>query len=165
MKMENMLRQYFGSGGLYVMMVGDRLIRGVTGENIAGTRHDWMRIENMPLIGEVIDDPGLGTGYQQDFYNLKDAVDLYVQRVSTLEEEGDIEKLRRYKERNRGLARVRPQIRSLNRFMMRWRQRRDAIMNGNLPHARKTELLMNMIEQRNRRLEQMTRLTSRSRMV
>jgi len=165
MKMENMLRQYFGSAGLYAMMVGDRVIRGATGENIAGTRHDWMRIENMPLIGEIIDDPSLGSGYQQDFYNLKDAIDLYAQRVSILEEEGDIDKLRRYKEQNRGLARVRPQIRSLNRYMMKWRERRDAIMNGRLPHHRKVELLENLTEQRNRRLEQMTNITTRSRMA
>ena len=165
MKMENMLRQYFGSAGLYAMMIGDRVIRGATGENIAGTRHDWMRIENMPLIGEIIDDPSLGSGYQQDFYDLKDAIDLYAQRVRILEEEGDIDKLRRYKEQNRGLARVRPQIRSLNRYMMKWRERRDAIMNGRLPHHRKVELLENLTEQRNRRLEQMTKITTRSRMA
>jgi len=163
MKLENMIRQYTAYVGILTTMFTDKLIREVTGKNLAGTRHDWSRPENWPVLGDIIDEKGGGRGYLEDYQKLDDAVKLYLRKVRILQEEGDREKLLEYMDENRGLARIHPQMLALGRYMTKWRERRDFIMDSNLPHERKAELLDQHVENQNKRLSIISRLRVRSR--
>ena len=163
MKLENMIRQYTAYVGILTTMFTDKLIREVTGKTTAGTRHDWSRPENWPVLGDIIDEKGGGRGYLEDYQKLDDAVSLYVRKVGILQEEGDREGLLEYMDENRGLARIHPQMLALGRYMRKWRERRDFIMDSNLPHERKAELLEQHVENRNKRLSVISRLRIRSR--
>ena len=86
-----------------------------------------------------------------------------MRKVGILQEEGDREGLLEYMDENRGLARIHPQMLVLGRYMRKWRERRDFIMDSNLPHERKAELLEQHVENRNKRLSVISRLRIRSR--
>tara|TARA_R100001086_G_C11847581_1_gene260560 strand:- start:105 stop:7382 length:7278 start_codon:yes stop_codon:yes gene_type:complete len=164
MKIEYLWRQYFGTMGLYAMLTSDRLIRQVTGENVVGTRYDWgvkslvggHGIENMPMLGDRLDDISTGTGMVNVYYDLEDRIDTAVTLMNKMKEKGDSEGLRKFVEDNRALLRYKSQIRSLGRYLDSWRERRDRLLRSNIDDDRKREMMDRLNEQRAKRLSQVT---------
>ena len=164
MKIEYLWRQYFGTMGLYTMLTADRLIRQVTGENVVGTRYDWgvkslvggHGIENMPMLGDRLDDISTGTGMVNVYYDLEDRIDTAVTLMNKMKEKGDSEGLRKFVQDNRALLRYKSQIRSLGRYLDSWRERRDRLLRSNIDEDRKREMMDRLNEQRAKRLSQIT---------
>ena len=66
----------------------------------------------------------MGGGLQQQFYELREESNRYIQTVNKLKKDGRIDDLRAYMQNNAGVARTRPQILALDRYMSNWRTRR-----------------------------------------
>lgn len=165
MKMENMIRSYFGQAGLYAMLVSDRMIREFTGQNMVGTRYDWAPsslltgegIENFPVIGDVVGDWRMGRGNVDKFYELKDEVDIYVSVVNKLRREGSPEEVQKWIADNVNTRNYRSKVNAFGTYMQRWRQRRDNLLRSDwISDDRKRELLFDMIEERDRILDNLT---------
>jgi len=161
-KMEYLIRQYTGYAGLYSMMVGDRIIREATGQNIVGTRYDWgpssllngQGIENFPVLGDVIGDWREGNASTEKFYELKDEMDIYVRVVNKLQSENRVEDLRKFQEDNAGLRKYRTKVRAYESYMKRWRERRDMVlMSDRFTDEQKRKILYDMIEEKDRALD------------
>jgi hypothetical protein len=165
MKMENMLRGYFGQAWTYAMLVMDRIAREYTGKNIVGTRYDWAPsslltgegIENFPVIGDVIGDFRQGRGNVDKFYELKDEVDIYVSVLNKLVREGSPEDVQKWIEDNIDTHNMRGKVRSFGTYMDKWRERRDRLLRSDwMSDDRKRELLFEMIEERDGVLDGLT---------
>jgi len=161
-KMEYLIRQYTGYAGLYSMMVGDRIIREATGQNIVGTRYDWgpssllngQGIENFPILGDVIGDWREGNASTEKFYELKDEMDIYVRVVNKLQSENRLDEVRKFQEDNAGLRTYRSKVRAYESYMKRWRERRDRLlMSDRFTDEQKRKMLYDMIEEKDRALD------------
>ena len=152
MKMEFLLRQYFGQAATYGMFALDRTGREITGKNTVGTRYEGM--DNFPVIGEFIDDTRKGRRSQETFYDLKDEMDVYTQMVNTLSQQNDPKKLQEYMEKHANLAQYKSIIASYNRYMVKWRTARDNLLkNPNIGDAEKRRILLSMMEERQKTLK------------
>jgi len=169
MKLEYMIRQYFGQAGLYAMLASDRIIREYTGKNIVGTRYDWSPsslltgegIENFPIIGDVLTDSRQGRANTDKFYELKDEVDAYVSVVNKLRKEGSPEEVQKWVEDNVDTQRYSSKMRRFGRYMVKWRQRRDRLLGSDwMSDDRKRELLFDLIEERNEVLDGLTSVSA-----
>jgi hypothetical protein len=165
MKMEYMIRQYFGQAGMYAMLVTDRIAREYTGKNIVGTRYDWAPsslltgegIENVPIIGDVIVDSRQGRRDVDEFYELKDQVDIYVSVLNKLIREGSREEAQEWIEDNIDTHNYRKKVRSFGNYMNKWRKRRDKLLQSDwMSDDHKRELLFEMIEERDEVLDRLT---------
>jgi hypothetical protein len=165
MKMEYMIRQYFGQAGLYAMLVSDRIAREYTGKNIVGTRYDWAPsslltgegIENIPIIGDVISDRRMGRGDVDKFYELKDEVDIYVSVLNKLIREGSQEDVQKWIDDNIDTRNYRDKVNSFSTYMDRWRERKNRLLQSDwIPDDRKRELLFELIEERDEILDDLT---------
>ena len=165
MKMENMLRGYFGQAWTYSMLVTDRIAREYTGENIVGTRYDWAPsslltgegIENFPVIGGVVEDWRMGRGDVDKFYELKDEVDIYVSVLNKLRREGSPEEVQKWIDDNISTRNYRNKVNSFGTYMDKWRDRRNRLLRSNwMTDDRKRELLFELIEERDRVLDGLT---------
>jgi len=146
MKMEYMLRQYFGTMGGYVTTVADRIARlGIVpsvpfdpltnwseAESIVGTSvdFDWKSlvggpgVANVPILGDLLTDPRTRAGRQQQFYELVQELDQVVGTLNSITERDLIEGVN-YADKHRELLTKKGQIRSMERQMKAWRERRD----------------------------------------
>ena len=165
MKLENMLRGYFGQAWTYSMLVTDRIAREYTGENIVGTRYDWAPsslltgegIENFPVIGGVVEDWRMGRGDVDKFYELKDEVDIYVSVLNKLRREGSPEEVQKWIDDNISTRNYRNKVNSFGTYMDKWRDRRNRLLRSNwMTDDRKRELLFELIEERDRVLDGLT---------
>ena len=165
MKIEYMIRQYFGNAGMYTMLVSDRITREFTGQNIVGTRYDWAPsslltgegIENFPVIGDIVGDWRAGRSNVDKFYELKEEVDIYVSIVNKLRKEGSPEEVQKWIADNVDTRNYRSKVNAFGTYMQRWRQRRDNLLRSTwITEDRKRELLFDMIEERDRILDDLT---------
>jgi len=165
MKMEYMIRQYFGQAGLYAMLISDRIAREYTGKNIVGTRYDWAPsslltgegLENVPIIGDFIGDWRTGRGNVDKFYELKDEVDIYMTVLNKLAREGSPEEVQKWIEDNIDTHNYRNKVRSFGTYMNKWRERRNKLLRSDwMSDDRKRELLFKMIEERDEVLDNLT---------
>ena len=165
MKMEYLIRQYLGNAGMYMMLGTDRIVRGYTGQNVIGTRYDWTPtslftgegIENVPILGDVIGDWREGTGSVDEFYKLKDEVDVYVSVLNKLGREGSPDEVQDWIDKNIETQNYRAKINSYGRYMTNWRQRRDNILRNEwMADDRKREIISDLIEERERVLDGLT---------
>ena len=146
MKMEYMLRQYFGTMGGYVTTVADRVARmGILptvpfdplmnwseAEGIVGTSvdFDWESliggpgVANVPILGDLLVDPRTRAGRQQQFYELVGELDTVVGTLNSITER-DWKDGFDYEEKHRELLDKKSEIRYMERQMKRWRERRD----------------------------------------
>jgi len=165
MKMEYLIRQYFGYAGMYSMLVTDRITREFTGQNMVGTRYDWAPsslltgegIENVPVISEFVSDWRMGRGQVDKYYDLKEQVDLYVSIVNKLRKEGSYDELRKFMDDNVDTGNWRSKVNAYGAYMDRWRQRRDRLFASDwLTDEQKREILFKMIEERDQVLDGIT---------
>ena len=164
-KMEYMIRQYTGYAGLYSMMVGDRLTREVTGQNIVGTRYDWgpasllngQGIENFPVLGDLLGDGRLGNASVEKFYELQDDVNIYMSVLNKLDKERKPEELQKYLRDNLDVGHYRRKVRAFGKYMTRWRERRDRVLqHPSFTDEQKRSILFDMIEERDAALDGLT---------
>ena len=165
MKMEYLIRSYFGQAGTYAMLAADRVTREVTGKNIVGTRYDWAPsslltgegIENFPIIGDVVGDLRTGRGKVDEFYELKNEVDIYVSILNKLSREGSPEEVQDWIAKNIDTHNYRSKVRAFGRYNTKWGQRRDRLLKSDwMSDDRKRELLFEMIEERDEVLDGLT---------
>jgi len=165
MKIEYMIRQYFGNAGMYTMLVSDRITREFTGQNMVGTRYDWAPsslltgegIENFPVISDVVGDWRTGRGDADKFYKLKEAVDIYVSVLNKLRKEGSPQEVQKWIEDNVDTRNYRNKVSAYGTYMDKWRERRDRLLRSDwMSDDRKRELLFDMIEERDKVLDDLT---------
>lgn len=182
MKMEYMLRQYFGTMGGYVITAADRIARaGVIptipidplmnwseAENIVGTGvdFDWESmiggpgVANVPILGDLLIDPRTRAGKQQEFYELIQELDTVVGTLNSINEKDRAEGID-YENKHRELLMKKGQIRLMETQMKEWRERRDREFD--LPRASisdddRRDDYQSLIDYRNYILQDMDRL-------
>ena len=182
MKMEYMLRQYFGTMGGYVITAADRIARaGVVptipidplmnwseAENIVGTGvdFDWESmiggpgVANVPILGDLLIDPRTRAGKQQEFYELIQELDTVVGTLNSINEKDRAEGID-YENKHRELLMKKGQIRLMETQMKEWRERRDREFD--LPRASisdddRRDDYQSLIDYRNYILQDMDRL-------
>ena len=148
MKMEYMLRQYFGTMGGYVTTVADRVARlGVLptipfdplmnwseAESIVGSTvdFDWESliggpgVANVPILGDLLVDPRTRAGRQQEFYELVQELDSVVATLNAISDE-DRQRGFEYQQKHQELLNKQGQIRIMEKRMTAWRERREAL--------------------------------------
>ena len=157
MKMEYLIRSYFGQAGTYAMLASDRVTREFTGENIVGTRYDWAPsslltgegIENFPIIGDVVGDLRQGRGDVDKFYELKEQVDIYVSILNKLRKEGSPEEVQDWIDKNIDTQNYRGKVAAFGRYNTKWRQRKKRLLRSDwMSDDRKRELLFELMKER-----------------
>ena len=169
MKLEYILRQYFGTIGSYVMATADGITRKSMGANIVGTQADfpllgWGRAtegewRNLPGIREMIFDPRKGGGYQEDFYELVEDVDKLVTTLGQIEANRGSDAGYKYEQEHEEYLRNKDRVRHFETRMKHWREDRDALFSRNdIGDDEKRRVLHRMFEQRDDVLEEMLQL-------
>lgn len=171
---DHLVRGYFGQIGMMLMSAFDAVarnksVRGVIedipGVNLqevqgvggfpgqAGTRNDWMMLRNVPIVRSLLGERGQGGGYQQRFYEVKTRIDRAIAQINKARSEGRYGDWRRDWEINRALLNYRGTVRALDRYLRRWRERRDDILRSQAYTAEeKREALKELEFERNRNL-------------
>ena len=161
MKLEYMLRQYFGTLGSYVMAAADAGTRNIMKENVVGTQADFVGTNldtfiQIPGIRDLIFDPRKGGGYQEDFYELVEDMDKLVTTMGQIRESRGYRESLDYKERYEPEFQQERRVRYFERRMKYWRERRDALFERrDLSNEEKRRVLHRMFEQRDQMLEEM----------
>jgi hypothetical protein len=146
-KIDYVLRGYGGTLGGYVLSATDALLRTQTDRDYISPR-----IDSMPILKRFFL-TDLGGGLQQQFYELRAESDKFQQTVNSLRKQGRYEELIAYMENHQGLARTRPQLLALERYMTNWRRKRDRVLNSTiLSPQQKKEILEQMEYERDMRL-------------
>ena len=159
MKLEYMMRQYFGTIGSYGMTLADRIARDAMGENIVGTSADFgfsrETIANMPLFGDLFWQPE-GGAYQEYLYEEQEKINKLVSTLNRLKERRDGgEAAREYKERYSVEFRAKRRLDALGKYMENWRERRDRLLaRRDMDIEVKRKVYQNMEDQRNDKLEE-----------
>jgi len=154
-KIEHVLNGYTGTLGGYVLDIVDSLTRTATGSpfipnNIFSNPTNFAQY---PLIKRlVIDDKKMG-GYQQQFYELRGEVDSAVQTLNSLRKQKRFDELAAYKSDVKGLINVKGKVRSMERYLANWRNKRDRLMRRtDISVIVKAELLQDLEMERDIRL-------------
>ena len=149
MKIDHMIRGYTGTLGTYAMMLTDSVTRELTGTP-QGTRRRWM--SDTPLR-RIFMDTDASRGLQQSFYNLRNDVNQIVTTLNKLKKEGRMDEAYIYQMNNFDLLSVRNDIKAIDKFMKRWRERRNEIqMNKGISYNTRKQLLLDLEYERDRRL-------------
>lgn len=171
LRVEYVVNGYMGAMGGYVLALADVLARqepvrsvfnalpwvdelpSLATPTTAGTRSDlamWRR--NTPFLRSVIGDAAQGGGYQQRFYELRNRVNQVVAGLNKARAEGRIEDYRAERHENAAIGDVRATVRRLDRYMARWRERRDALLRSDLDPDLIRERLRMMEQERDEQL-------------
>jgi len=149
-KVEHVVRGYTGSLGAHVLNVIDMTARGVTGEPILPSN---VSLGKIPVLNRLLLDIDKSSGYQQQFYELRNEVDRAVQTMNSLKKAGRYDELLAYRSNMQGVLNVQNQVRKINRYLTKWRLRRDAIMsNPNMSLTAKSDALRELELERDKRL-------------
>jgi hypothetical protein len=149
-KVEHVVRGYTGSLGAHVLNVIDMTARGVTGEPILPSN---VSLNKIPFFNRLLQDIDKSSGYQQQFYELRNEVDRAVQTMNSLKKAGRYDELLAYRSNMQGVLNVQNQVRKINRYLTKWRLRRDAIMsNPNMSLTAKSDALRELELERDKRL-------------
>jgi len=146
LKLEYFLRGYTGTIGTYVLSTVDTVTRQFTDRDVI-----MPRIDSAPLLRRFFQTE-LGGGYQQQFYELRAESDKFIQTLNSLKREGRLEEAQAFLLNNQGLARTRPQILALERYMNNYRKQRDRVLNSDLSPENKKTILEQLDYERDIRL-------------
>jgi hypothetical protein len=145
-KMEYILSGYGGTIGAYLLQIADGLTRVATGKNIAGTRADVHpldinNIDNYPVLRRFFERDDYSRGVLQNFYIMRNELDMTIGTINKLKEEGKSGELMAYRESRMGLLASQSRIRSIERQLTRWRKQRQAVLNSDMTYDEKKERL------------------------
>lgn len=166
MKLEYMLRQYFGTLGAYGMATADAITRNLMDENVVGTQADFFGTEldtfiQIPGIRDLIFDPRRGGGYQEDFYEAVEDLDKLVTTMNQIRDTRGYRESLEYKKRYEPEFRNENRLRHFERRMKRWRDDRDRLFERrDLSNEEKRRVLRRMFEQRDDMLDEMEEIMS-----
>ena len=166
MKLEYMLRQYFGTLGAYGMAAADAIARRSMGENVVGTQADFIGTEldtfiQIPGIRDLIFDPRRGGGYQEDFYEAVEDLDKLVTTMNQIRDTRGYRESLEYKKQYESEFRNENRLRHFERRMKRWRDDRDRLFERrDLSNEEKRRVLRRMFEQRDDMLDEMEEIMS-----
>ena len=146
-KLEYILSGYGGTIGGYILGLADATTRAVTDRD-----YITPRIDKAPFLKRFLQTE-LGGGLQQQFYELREESDRFQQTVNALKKDGRFDELQAYIKNKSGLARTRPQLLALERYMTHWRKQRDRVLYSKLiTPEQKKEIIEDMEVQRDIKL-------------
>jgi len=146
-KLEYIMSGYGGTIGGYILGLADATTRAVTDRD-----YITPRIDKAPFLKRFLQTE-LGGGLQQQFYELREESDRFQQTVNALKRDGRFDELQAYIKNKSGLARTRPQLLALERYMTHWRKQRDRVLYSKLiTPEQKKEIIEDMEVQRDIRL-------------
>ena len=162
MKLEYMLRQYMGTIGSYVLVTADSIARSAMDENKVGTSADFglefntRTLANMPVIGDLLYDPEKGGGYQEDFYEAVEAIDILVSTLGQIKDSKGSREAREFEQEHKGLFDAKRRLNYFERRMKHYREERDRLLKRNdLSDDDKRRHLHRMFETRDDMLDEM----------
>ena len=156
MKLEYALSGYGGTIGTYILSLIDAVTRGVTGKDIVTPT-----IDRLPLLKRIFASE-VGAGVQQQFYELREESNRAIATINELKERGMFKEVQTFRANNEGLIETRPQVLRIDRYMKRYRDRRDAIKRDEtISDEVKKELLMQLDLARNARLSKVPYLRTK----
>ena len=150
MKIDYVMRGYAGTLGGYLLSMADTGTRMITGTPILPNN---VELSRLPLMRRLTFDSKKAGGLQQQFYELRGEVDKVVQTVNKLNKDGRSEDAVAYRSNMQGVLNVKGQIRSMERYLSKWRQRRDRLLQrDDISITVRSDLLRDMEIERDRRL-------------
>ena len=156
MKLEYAISGYGGTIGTYILSLIDAVTRGVTGKDIVTPT-----IDRLPLLKRIFASE-VGAGIQQQFYELREQSNRAIATINELKKRKMFKEVQAYRANNEGLIQTRPQVLAIDRYMKRYRDRRDAIrMDETISDEVKKELLIQLDLSRNARLSKVPYLRSK----
>jgi len=158
-KLEHMIKGYTGSLGVYGLFLTDRLTRLFTDGNQLP-----LTTNTTPFVKRFLLDDDFGRGLQTQYYDLQTKVDEAVNSLSKLKKEGRLEDYVLYNDNQQDILSVKSEMKSLRRYMTRWRKRRDSIQkNTNLTYDQRSDSLRMLELERDKRLAIIPSITDKSR--
>jgi len=149
-KVEHVVRGYTGTLGGHALTVIDSTARLVTGEPILPSN---VSLNKIPFINRLLLDQDKQGGYQQGFYELRNEVNRAVQTMNSLKKAGRMDEYSAYRSNMQGVLDVKGQVRALDRYLTKWRGKRDSILkNNNMSLTAKSDAIRQMELERDRRL-------------
>ena len=159
-KAEHFIRGYTGTLGGHVLSVIDVASRGATGEDILPSNVSLNRI---PLFNRILMNTDKAGGLQQQFYELRNEVDGMTQTLNSLKKAGRMDEYYAYRNSMQGVLNVKNQVRKMERYLAKWRERRDKILqNKNMSLTAKQDALERLELERDRRLAMVPELRKRA---
>ena len=159
-KAEHFIRGYTGTLGGHVLNVIDVASRGATGEDILPSNVSLNRI---PLFNRLLMNTDKAGGLQQQFYELRNEVDGMTQTLNSLRNAGRMDEYYAYRNSMQGVLNVKGQVRKMERYLTKWRERRDKILtNKNMSLTAKQDALERLELERDRRLAMIPELRKRA---
>ena len=150
MKIDYVMRGYAGTLGGYLLSMADTGTRMITGTPILPNN---VELSRLPLMRRLTFDSKKAGGLQQQFYELRGEVDKVVQTINKLNKDGRSEDAVAYRSNMQGVLNVKGQIRSMERYLSKWRQRRDRLLQrDDISITVRSDLLRDMEIERDRRL-------------
>jgi len=150
LKIDHVMRGYGGTIGTYIIQLVDMAMRQVTDREFIAPD-----ITDAPFIRTILqsDFKGASGGLQEQFYELKKESLRFQTTVNKLKKEGRGDELQAYFKNNEGLAKTRPEVLRIDRYMKNYRKiRRRIEIDENLSPTAKKEMLRDLDIQRNIRL-------------
>ncbi len=158
-KLEHTIKGYTGSLGVYGLFLTDKLTRMFTDSNQLP-----LTTNTTPFVKRFLLDDDFGRGLQTQYYDLQSKVDEAVNSLSKLKKEGRMEDYILYNDNQQEILSVKNEMKSIRKYMTRWRKRRDAIQkNSNINNSQRAEALRMLEIERDKRLAIIISLTDKSR--
>jgi len=142
--------------GAYVLQISDILTRQVTDRHFITPRMD-----ELPLFKSFMS-RAEGGGLQEQFYNLRQESNKFQATINKLQKEGRGDELQAYFKNNIGLAKTRPQILAIDRYLTQYRKHVLAVETSDMSPTEKKKLIKQLEVERNMRLEYVPELKTMS---
>jgi hypothetical protein len=157
LKIEYVLKGYGGTIGGYVLAMTDAILRQATDRDYIAPN-----IDRIPVLSRFLQTE-YGGGLQQQFYELRQESDKFIQTTNLLKKQGRYDEAIAYMKSNYGLASTRPQVLALERYLTAWRRQRDKIlMNDFFDPETKKRMIRQMEMSRDMRLAYVPELREQS---
>ena len=157
LKLEYIMNGYGGTLGGYLLTMIDATLRQATDRDFLSPR-----IDQLPVLKRLITQTEFGRGLEQQFYELRKESNRYVQTLSALKEQGRFKEAKALMANRKGVASTRAQVLALNRWLQKWRDRRDRILNSDLSPSVKKEMIQQLQLQKSKRLAYVPELREQS---
>jgi len=150
MKIDYVMRGYAGTLGGYLLSMADTGTRMITGTPILPNN---VELSRLPLLRRLTFDSKKAGGLQQQFYELRGEVDEVVQTINKLNKDGRADEAVAYRSNMQGVLNVKGQVRSMERYLAKWRERRNRLLQrDDISITVRSDLLRDMEIERDRRL-------------
>ena len=149
MKVDHILKGYLGTLGGYGLMVTDKVARGITGRN-----QSPFGMDQAPVVRRLFMDQRTSRGLQQQYYELKNAVDEVINTERNLRKnKRDFEQAKVFRYNNQDIWTIRNEMNAITRYMTRFRKKRNRILTDTtLSYDERVERIRQLEADRDRRL-------------